>query len=91
MVHLAAPEIPAKPGVQVSNAPRVGFVVSKSVGNAVTRNRVQRRLRHLALDRLDGLAPGCTLVVRALPAAAESSYIELGTDLDRALEKARGR
>ncbi|HEY6812233.1 MAG TPA: ribonuclease P protein component [Propionibacteriaceae bacterium] len=27
---------------------RVGFVVSGAVGNAVTRNRVKRRLRHLA-------------------------------------------
>ena len=27
--------------------PTVGFVVSKAVGNAVVRNRVKRRLRHL--------------------------------------------
>ena len=26
---------------------RVGFVVSKAIGNAVARNRVKRRLRHL--------------------------------------------
>jgi ribonuclease P protein component len=28
--------------------PRIGFVVNGAVGNAVTRNRVKRRLRHLA-------------------------------------------
>ena len=34
---------------------RVGFVVGKTVGNAVTRNRVRRRLRHLAAAELPGV------------------------------------
>ena len=67
-----------------TTGPRVGFVVSKAVGNAVTRNRVKRRLRHLARERLTSL-PGCgVLVVRALPAAAGASYADLGVDLDTA-------
>src|SRR4051812_46264789 len=36
VVHLAVPEAPARPA-------RVGFVVSRAVGNAVIRNRVKRR------------------------------------------------
>lgn len=67
--------------------PRVGFVVSKAVGNAVVRNRVQRRLRHAVRDRLDVLPPGSLLVVRAQPAAALSSYTELVGDLDRCLHR----
>ncbi len=67
--------------------PRVGFVVSKAVGNAVVRNRVQRRLRHAVRDRLDVLPPGSVLVVRAQPAAALSSYTELVGDLDRCLQR----
>ena len=51
---------------------RVGFVVSKQVGNAVVRNRVKRRLRHLAAAQLPRTPAAVDLVVRALPAAAEA-------------------
>lgn len=53
-----------------SSSTRVGFVVSKAVGNAVTRNRVKRRLRHLVRPLLQGCPQPVHLVVRALPAAA---------------------
>jgi ribonuclease P protein component len=59
---------------------RVGFVVSKAVGNAVTRNRVKRRLRHLAAAELSGTPSGVDVVVRALPRSAEP-----GTDLSAEL------
>ena len=49
---------------------RAGFVVSKAVGNAVTRNRVKRRLRHLMAASLPVASPSVDVVVRALPAAA---------------------
>jgi ribonuclease P protein component len=71
--------------------PQVGFVVSKAVGNAVTRNQVKRRLRHLARERLTSLPGFAVLVVRALPAAAEASSMELGADLDSALDRVLGR
>lgn len=66
---------------------RVGFVVSKAVGNSVVRHRVTRRLRHLVADRLGTLPADCALVVRALPAAATASSSELGADLDGALRR----
>ncbi|MFG1867905.1 ribonuclease P protein component [Micromonospora arborensis] len=68
---------------------RAGFVVSKAVGNAVTRNRVRRRLRALVRERMTALPAGSTLVVRALPAAAQASYPRLATDLDAAIAVAR--
>jgi ribonuclease P protein component len=67
---------------------RVGFAVSRAVGNAVVRNRVRRRLRHLVRTRLDRLPAGSSLVVRALPAATHRTYQELGHDLDAALAAA---
>jgi ribonuclease P protein component len=70
--------------VEGDDAPgRVGLVVSKAVGNAVVRNRVKRRLRHLAREHVHALPGSAVLVVRALPAAADSSYADLGADLTR--------
>ncbi|QCC78543.1 ribonuclease P protein component [Nocardioides daphniae] len=64
---------------------QVGFVVSKAVGNAVVRNRVQRRLRHLTREHLQELPGRGVLVVRANPAAAEASYATLKGDLTKGL------
>ncbi len=50
--------------------PRVGFIVSKAVGNAVTRNRVKRRLRHLSRGLLASTPEHTLVVVRALPGAS---------------------
>jgi len=72
-------------------APRVGFVVSKAVGNAVGRNRVRRRLRHLVRDRRAALPPDSVVVVRALPAAAGATSATLSRDLDRCLDRCLAR
>lgn len=80
VVHLAA--APSADG-----PPQVGFVVSKAVGNAVTRNRVKRRLRHLAREHVSSLPGSVVLVVRALPPAATASSEELGVDLARCLRR----
>jgi len=84
-----SPEPARASGAEPSAPSRAGFVVSKAVGNAVVRNKVRRRLRHLVRERLAGLPAGSTLVVRALPQAAEVSYARLGADLDAALAAAR--
>jgi ribonuclease P protein component len=75
---------------EVGGPVRVGFVVSKAVGPAVLRNRVKRRLRHLAREQVSSLPGSAVLVVRALPAAAEASYDELRADLTAALARVRG-
>ncbi|MFY1597288.1 ribonuclease P protein component [Micromonospora sp. WMMD737] len=85
-----SPEPARSSGAEQPSAPaRAGFVVSKAVGNAVVRNRVRRRLRHLVRERLAALPAGSTLVVRAQPAAADTSYPRLGADLDAAIVAAK--
>ena len=86
MVHLAGPSASA-PEPSADRDAVVGFVVSKAVGGAVVRNQVKRRLRHLARERLTSLPGGAVLVVRALPAAAPASSVQLATDLDKALDR----
>ena len=71
-------------------APLVGFVVGKTVGNAVTRNRVRRRLRHLAAAELPGTPDSVSVVVRALPRAATAPD-EVPTDLASAWPQALDR
>jgi ribonuclease P protein component len=93
VVHLwtpAAALLSAEPAAPAA-PPRVGFVVSKAVGPAVTRNLVKRRLRHLCRDRVAELPAGSLLVVRALPGAAPASYEALGAELDRCLNTVTAR
>jgi len=61
---------------------RVGFVVSRAVGGAVVRNKVRRRLRHLARGYLGSLPEGSLLVVRANPRAATARQADLAAELD---------
>ena len=69
-VRVARPSLVIHARLGDGPPPRVGFVVSKAVGNAVARNRTKRRLRHLVRDRLGELPARSRIVVRALPPAA---------------------
>jgi ribonuclease P protein component len=79
-VRVAQPDlvIHARRESSVADGPRIGFVVSKAVGNAVDRHRVARRLRHASRGALADLGPADTLVIRALPSSrfAVSSRLE---------------
>jgi ribonuclease P protein component len=69
-----------------SSHARFGFVVSKSVGSAVTRNLVKRRLRALAaktLSRRNEL----DVIIRANPAAALAKFDELASDFERVISQ----
>ncbi len=85
VAHLALPSTDGR--AEAALPPQVGFVVSAAVGPAVVRNRVRRRLRHLAADQLRRLPDGTLLVLRALPAAAGATSAQLGADLVSVLER----
>ncbi|WP_417220113.1 ribonuclease P protein component [Arthrobacter sp.] len=76
------------PETQQSVPSRYGFIVSKAVGNAVTRNLVKRRLRAVAAES-PAQDVGYDIVMRALPASAHASWSELSAEARSALESAR--
>lgn len=61
--------------------PMVGLIVAKSVGSAVERHRVARRLRHVAFAMLGELKPAEQVVIRALPNSAETKSESLERQL----------
>ncbi len=69
---------------------RVGYTVTRKVGNAVVRNRVRRRLREIVRLNQGLLVPATDYVVMVSPAAREASYDTLARELVASLERARG-
>lgn len=68
---------------------RVGFTVSKKVGNAVVRNRVRRRLRAAAEEVFPAKGrPGRDYVVIGRRAALKRSFADLTQDMKIAVNKA---
>ena len=65
--------------------PRVGFVVSKAVGNAVVRNRTKRVLRAVMSARIALVPDGVDVVVKANPELPGTPHTVLVQDLDRLL------
>ncbi|WP_409435865.1 ribonuclease P protein component [Mycobacterium sp. SMC-14] len=69
--------------------PRVGLIIAKSVGSAVDRHRVARRLRHVVREVLADLEPQEHLVIRALPGSKGATSDVLGIQLRAGLRSIR--
>jgi ribonuclease P protein component len=67
---------------------RIGLSTPRTLGGAVQRNRVRRRLRALLRERLGTrIGPGWDLLLVARPAASEASQADLASALDALLER----
>ena len=67
---------------------RIGFTVSKKVGNAVARNRVKRRLKSVVREILVTKSPkNLDLVIIGRQNTLNRPFSNLVTDLERAIQK----
>lgn len=77
--------------VQAGNdaaGPRVGLIVAKTVGSAVDRHRVARRLRHAARTIVASLDEADQVVIRASPGSRKASSASLEQQLRSGLQRA---
>ena len=86
IVHLAVLSSPEVKRIQ--EEPRVGFVVSKKVGNSVVRSRTKRRLREIMRARLDSLPSYASVIVRTRAGINEIDHDTLVGEVDSALASA---
>lgn len=70
-------------GRSTGSGPKVGFTVPRSLGGAVVRNRIRRRVREAVRLRLDQLSPQWEIVFNPRRAAIDSPL----PDLIREVEK----
>lgn len=68
---------------------RLGFTVSRKVGNAVVRNRVRRRLKEAVKRAAMDVRPGHDYVLVARTAALTRGFDQLAEDFSGALRRLR--
>ena len=67
---------------------RVGFSVSKRVGNAVQRNRAKRRMRAALTPILPHISGSCNVIFIAKPEVLNAPFAELGKQMETLIRRA---
>jgi ribonuclease P protein component len=74
---------------KAGDGPHFGFTVTKKLGNAITRNRIRRRLKAAFASGADQAQSSCDYVIVARRAALDRPYAQLLEDVARALAALR--
>lgn len=67
---------------------RVGFSVSKKVGNAVTRNKVRRRMKESFRIVLPKIKTNCSIIFVAKNEIVGCPFVKMNQGMEKALRKA---
>lgn len=92
-VYRKGRSIPSKLLVMIYNKSRtgmvkVGFSVSKRIGNSVTRNRVKRRLREAFRPLIPDITPGYDIIFIARDAVKDAELTEIAGAMQSQLRRA---
>ena len=68
---------------------RVGLSVSKKLGNAVTRNQIKRRIRHVLIENSNQIVDNVDFVVIARKGVETLEYAEIEKNLLHVLKLAK--
>ncbi|MBQ4423988.1 MAG: ribonuclease P protein component [Clostridia bacterium] len=71
-----------------SETVRVGFSVSKRVGNAVQRNRAKRRMRACVTPLLGHVSGGVNVIFVAKPEVLDAPFADLGRQAETLIRRA---
>jgi len=86
LIEMRERSAPAARGAPSGEGPRFGFTITKKIGDAVTRNRIRRRLKAAFAARTkDANLGACDYVIVARHAAVDRPFDLLLDDVGRAL------
>ena len=71
-----------------TNGLKVGFSISKKIGNAVVRNKTKRRLKEAFMALMDDVSKNTLIVFIARPAITTHDYQGILKNLKHVLKKA---
>ena len=72
-----------------ADGPRVGFTVSRALGNAVTRNRLRRKVREAARKNLSDLSAEWDVVFNPRRGALDAAPPDLEREVSRLFLKCK--
>jgi ribonuclease P protein component len=72
-----------------ADGPRIGFTTPRTLGKAVRRNRMRRRVREVFRRRWTQLSAGWRIVVNLRAAALDAPLTQIVEDVDKVLARCK--
>ena len=72
---------------EAQDGPRIGFTVTRAMGNAVVRNRMRRRMREAVRLNLEGLPPQWWIVFNPRKPLLEASFKDIEAEVRKVISR----